>query len=55
MAPERIEDQHAAAQIAGRVRDGGDDGSVTLTGRCGACGYMLESPGHALSCTPERT
>ena len=48
--PERIEEQHAAAQIAGLRRDAGDDGAVTLSGRCGDCGYLLESPGHRTSC-----
>jgi hypothetical protein len=23
---------------------------VVLSGRCGDCGYMLESPGHKISC-----
>ena len=49
-AAERIEEQAVAAQLAGRVRTPGDDGTVTLSGRCGDCGYLLGSPGHEISC-----
>jgi hypothetical protein len=46
----RIEEQEIAAQLAGRVRGPGDDGAVTLSGRCGRCGYLLGSPGHEIAC-----
>ena len=49
-ASERIEEQEMAAQLAGRVRNPGDDGAVTLSGRCGRCGYLLGSPGHEVAC-----
>ena len=49
-ASERIEEQAVAAQLAGRVRDPGDGGAVTLSGRCGRCGYLLGSPGHEIAC-----
>jgi hypothetical protein len=48
--PERIEEQKAAAQLAGRTRKPGDDGTVVLSGRCGTCGYLLGSPGHQVTC-----
>ena len=35
-AAERTEEKAVTAQIAGRVRKPGDDGAVTLSGRCGA-------------------
>jgi len=44
------EEQEVAAQLAGRIRPDGDDGSVTLSGRCGDCGYLLGSPGHETTC-----
>lgn len=46
----QIEEQAVAAQLAGLVRAAGDDGTVTLSGRCGDCGYLLGSPGHEISC-----
>jgi hypothetical protein len=46
----RIEEREVAAQLAGRVRSPGDDGAVTLSGRCGTCGYVLGSPGHEVAC-----
>jgi hypothetical protein len=49
-AAERIEKQEVPAQLAGRVRRPGDDGAVTLSGRCGRCGYLLGSPGHQVTC-----
>jgi hypothetical protein len=47
---ERIEEQEVAAVIAGRVRTPGDNGAVTVSGRCGRCGYLLGSPGHEIAC-----
>ena len=49
-AAERIEEQEVTAQLAGLVRGPGDGGAVTLSGRCGACGYLLGSPGHEIAC-----
>ena len=47
--PERIEDVQQATQLAGLLKDTGTPG-VVLSGRCGACGYLLESAGHAVTC-----
>ena len=52
-AAERIEEQAVTAQLAGLVRDPGDGGAVTLSGRCGACGYLLGSPGHEIACSTD--
>jgi hypothetical protein len=38
-----------AAQLAGLVREP-DAGKVVLSGRCGDCGYLLESAGHEITC-----
>jgi hypothetical protein len=47
------QDPQAAALLAGRVRDPERPGEhgITLTGRCGTCGYLLTSPGHELTCS----
>lgn len=47
--PGRIEDAQAVAQLAGLLKGSGTPG-VVLSGRCGACGYLLESAGHRVSC-----
>ena len=44
--------QKVPAQLAGLVREPGDDGTVRLSGRCGDCGYLLGSPGHQIACAP---
>ena len=49
--PERIEDVTTAAQLAGLLRAPSQSTSeVTLSGRCGTCGYLLDSAGHKISC-----
>ena len=48
--PERIEDQQEAAVLAGVTRPGGEDGTVTASGRCPVCRYLLTAPGHATAC-----
>lgn len=37
-------------QLAGLIRDKTDNGSVTVSGRCPDCGYLLTAPGHQMAC-----
>ena len=43
-------DAAARVLLAGLERDAGDDGTVTVSGRCGTCGYVLGSPGCQVTC-----
>lgn len=38
-------------QLAGLIRDRGDDGAVTVSGRCPDCGYLLTAAGHQMACS----
>jgi hypothetical protein len=50
--PVRIEDIATAQTLSGRLQGAGtaDTATVALSGRCGDCGYMLDAPGHEVSC-----
>ena len=37
-------------QLAGLIRDRGDNGNVTRSGRCPDCGYLLTAAGHQTAC-----
>jgi hypothetical protein len=42
-----------AAELLGGLLGKTDTATVVLSGRCGACGYMLpDSPGHVNTCGP---
>lgn len=49
-ATDAAEDRHVTALLGGLLRTDTGGGNVALSGRCGSCGYRLDSDNHKTAC-----